>query len=156
VGPTEPYSDDADELIAVLRTRDSRIADLLATLKIRDARILELLATIDLDESRITDLLAQLARSDDRVSELLEVIDLRDSQLVELAVEVEGLMASQEFRSIIEQAKGVIMSTMQCSADAAFAILVAQSSSQNRKVREIAVEIAALQDRRAPDRESGT
>jgi hypothetical protein len=151
VGSREPYSDDAGELLAVLRTRDSRIADLLTTLKIRDARILELLATIDLEESRITDLLSRLARTDDRVSELLEVIDLRDEQIVSLAVEIEGLLASQEFRGVIEQAKGVIMSTMQCSADAAFAILVAQSSSQNRKVRDIAMEIAALQDRKAPE-----
>jgi AmiR/NasT family two-component response regulator len=116
-------------------------------LEVRDARILELLAEADLEDSRVADLLSRLARSDDRVNELLEVVDVRDAQIVALAVEVEGLLASQEFRGVIEQAKGVIMSTMQCSADAAFAILVAQSSAENRKLRDIAIELAALQDR---------
>jgi len=39
------------------------------------------------------------------------------------------------------------MHTLRCGPDAAFAVLVAQSQSENRKLREIAGEIA---DRQAP------
>jgi GAF domain-containing protein len=50
-------------------------------------------------------------------------------------------------RALIEQAKGVIMTTTRCDAEAAFKILVEQSQSENRKVREIAEEIVARQSR---------
>lgn len=45
-------------------------------------------------------------------------------------------------RDVIGQAKGVIMDTMGCGPDEAFAILVKQSQSENRKLVEIAAEIA--------------
>jgi hypothetical protein len=57
---------------------------------------------------------------------------------------------------VIEQAKGVIMSSLGCSDDAAFAVLVQQSQFQNRKLWEIAEELVAVQDRSsgtAPDQE---
>jgi AmiR/NasT family two-component response regulator len=74
---------------------------------------------------------------------------VRDERLAELVREVEQLHAAREHQAVIEQAKGVIMSTMQCNADAAFAVLVAQSQTQNRKLRDIAAELVALQDRTA-------
>jgi hypothetical protein len=43
-----------------------------------------------------------------------------------------------EHRAVIEQAKGVLMATMGCRPDAAFAELAARSMNQNRKVRDIA------------------
>jgi AmiR/NasT family two-component response regulator len=52
-----------------------------------------------------------------------------------------------EHRAVIDQAKGVIMHTLHCGPDAAFAVLVAQSQAENRKVRDIAAEIAARQER---------
>jgi GAF domain-containing protein len=46
-------------------------------------------------------------------------------------------------RAVIEQAKGIIMSTMRCSADDAFDVLVQQSQRENRKLRDIAAEIVS-------------
>ena len=48
---------------------------------------------------------------------------------------------------MIEQAKGTIMAATGCSDEAAFAVLVAQSQAQNRKLREIAVEVMELKRR---------
>lgn len=53
------------------------------------------------------------------------------------------MTAALASRDVIGQAKGIIMSTMHCSADRAFELLVAQSQSENRKVTEIAAEVAA-------------
>jgi GAF domain-containing protein len=50
-------------------------------------------------------------------------------------------------RAVIEQAKGVIMTTTRCDADTAFKILVEQSQQENRKVREVAAEIVRQQSR---------
>ena len=69
-----------------------------------------------------------------------------DERLVSLANEVDGLEGKLEHRAAIEQAKGVIMHTFGCGTDAAFAVLVARSQSENRKLHDIAEEIAAAQD----------
>jgi GAF domain-containing protein len=53
----------------------------------------------------------------------------------------ENLEQAMKSRATIEQAKGVIMNTMGCDADAAIAILIEQSQRQNIKLREIADEI---------------
>lgn len=79
---------------------------------------------------------------------LLARIEKGDARIAGLVAEVDALHAAMDHRSIIEQAKGVIMSAMGCSADAAFAVLVAQSQDENRKIREIALELAERQDRR--------
>ncbi|HWJ62640.1 MAG TPA: GAF and ANTAR domain-containing protein [Acidimicrobiales bacterium] len=50
-------------------------------------------------------------------------------------------------RAIIEQAKGIIMSSMGCDADAAFQVLRQQSQAENRKLREIAQELVNQQHR---------
>jgi GAF domain-containing protein len=55
----------------------------------------------------------------------------------------EQLEVALSSRAEIEQAKGIIMSTMRCTADDAFDILVKQSQRENRKLREVAREIAA-------------
>lgn len=57
-----------------------------------------------------------------------------------------SLMADQlkhamEYRGVIEQAKGILMAQGRCGPMEAFDILVSASQNQNRKVREIAVEI---------------
>lgn len=75
------------------------------------------------------------------------LVRLQDEQIAALVAEIDGLKTAMRSRAVIDQAKGVIMSTMGCSADAAFAVLVQQSSSQNRKLAEIAAELAGLQDR---------
>ena len=76
-----------------------------------------------------------------------QILDLRDAEIRALVAEIDGLHAAMESRAIIEQAKGVIMGGLHCSADAAFAVLVAQSQAQNRKLREVAEELVRLQDR---------
>ena len=47
-----------------------------------------------------------------------------------------------ETRDIIGQAKGIIMAAMSCSADQAFHLLRQQSQHENRKLVEVAIEIA--------------
>jgi GAF domain-containing protein len=61
------------------------------------------------------------------------------------AAQLEEALAN---RAVIDQAKGIIMSTMRCDADEAFAMLVKQSQQQNRKLREVATEITTLASRR--------
>lgn len=50
-------------------------------------------------------------------------------------------------RAVIEQAKGVLMATTGCDAEAAFELLRTQSQTENRKLREIAAELVAQQGR---------
>jgi transcriptional regulator with GAF, ATPase, and Fis domain len=64
-----------------------------------------------------------------------------------VAREATGLAKAIESRSVIEQAKGVIMATTACSADEAFHLLREQSQLENRKLREIAQEIVERQRR---------
>ena len=60
----------------------------------------------------------------------------------------EQLDQAMQSRAGIEQAKGIIISTMRCDADEAFDILVKQSQQQNRKLHEIASEIVQNASRR--------
>lgn len=62
----------------------------------------------------------------------------------DLAKQLEEALLS---RAEIEQAKGIIMATMHCSAQEAFEVLVAQSQTENRKLRDVASELAAAQRR---------
>ena len=60
----------------------------------------------------------------------------------ELAAEVAHLKLAIEHRDVIGQAKGVLMARERCSADAAFSILRMASQRENRKLYEIARELA--------------
>jgi AmiR/NasT family two-component response regulator len=71
---------------------------------------------------------------------------VHDEGIAQLVAKVENLHRAREHAAVIEQAKGVIMATLHCGPDAAFAVLVAQSQNENRKVHQIATEIAAAQD----------
>ena len=51
------------------------------------------------------------------------------------------LRAAMENRAEIEQAKGIIIGSMGCTADEAFDILVKQSQHENRKLRDVAIEL---------------
>ena len=70
-----------------------------------------------------------------------------DDRVAALEVELANLRIALEQRAVIEQAKGVIMGSLHCGPDAAFRVLVAQSQSENRKLRDVAAEITARQDR---------
>jgi GAF domain-containing protein len=58
------------------------------------------------------------------------------------------LRKAMESRAVIEQAKGVIMGQSRCSAEEAFDVLVRASQRENRKLRDIALEI--VERRSAP------
>ncbi len=63
--------------------------------------------------------------------------------------ETEHLARALESRGIIERAKGILMEREKCSADEAFQMLVRASQSLNRKLREVAEEVA--EDAEGPD-----
>jgi hypothetical protein len=69
-----------------------------------------------------------------------------------VALQTENLQLKQalEARAMIEQAKGMLMARNGCSADRAFELLVAMSQAEQRKVRDIAVEIVAAGRLEAP------
>jgi hypothetical protein len=58
--------------------------------------------------------------------------------------EVAGLIKAMESRSIIEQAKGIVMATGGVSADDAFAFLVVSSQQRNVKLARLAQELVDL------------
>ena len=58
--------------------------------------------------------------------------------VAELAEQLQEAMTS---RAVIEQAKGVLVATSQCSPERAFEMMVKASQRENRKLREIAAEI---------------
>jgi AmiR/NasT family two-component response regulator len=53
----------------------------------------------------------------------------------------EGLQKAMEFRSVIEQAQGVLIERYKLTADQAFRMLVDASMDSNRKVRDVAVHL---------------
>jgi hypothetical protein len=73
--------------------------------------------------------------------------EVAEHEMNRLRTEVDQLRIALESRAVIEQAKGIVMATVRCDADAAFALLVEQSQHQNRKLRDIARELAATQSR---------
>lgn len=87
----------------------------------------------------------------ERIDRLEAEALLKDAQIADLIHEVEGLLAAREHAAVINQAKGVVMSTMHCSADAAFAVLVAASQRENVKLFTIAERIAAAQTQPSSD-----
>jgi len=58
--------------------------------------------------------------------------------------EIEGLRRALESRSVIEQAKGVVMSLYRVDADGAFAVLRRASSQLNVKLRVVSATLLAL------------
>ncbi len=68
---------------------------------------------------------------------------------VAAAQEIDHLKAGMDGRTIIGQAQGILMERFDLDADRAFAVLTRISSHANRKLRDIAHEIA--ETRRLPD-----
>lgn len=88
--------------------------------------------------------------------DLQDLINLKDEEIQALMAEVNDLNLlvghlerAIENRSVIEQAKGIIMAAAGCCSDAAFAVLVAQSQAQNVKVRTLAEELVRRQNRKS-------
>jgi len=61
-----------------------------------------------------------------------------------------NLEVALEARAPIEQAKGILMAQLGCDPDEAFEILRSASQKQNRKVRELAIEMVAGVNRPTP------
>jgi len=59
-----------------------------------------------------------------------------------------NLTAAIEHRGVIEQAKGIVMAAERCSPDEAFAFLRRMSQQQNRKLRDIAIDVVESARRR--------
>jgi GAF domain-containing protein len=55
-----------------------------------------------------------------------------------------GLSEAMEHRAVIEQAKGILMGSQGCDADAAFRLLVRASQRENVKLREVARRLVAV------------
>jgi hypothetical protein len=54
---------------------------------------------------------------------------------------VENLRTALHSRAVIDQAKGILMAVRQIGADEAFTLLVEQSQRENRKLRDLAVQL---------------
>ncbi len=59
-----------------------------------------------------------------------------------------NLTAAMEHRGVIEQAKGIVMAANRCSPDEAFNLLRERSQAENRKLRDIAMELVDEVQRR--------
>ena len=59
----------------------------------------------------------------------------------------EHLQQALASREVIDLAKGIVMNVMGCGPDEAFEVLVKQSQQENRKLRDVAAEIAARAQR---------
>ena len=57
--------------------------------------------------------------------------------------EAANLAKAMEHRAVIEQAKGILMGQQRCSADEAFDLLRRASQRENRKLRDIALDLVA-------------
>jgi hypothetical protein len=64
-----------------------------------------------------------------------------DADVDALREQVVHLQRLIETRSTIEQAKGIVMASMNCDADTAFAVLVRQSQHENRKLSAVARDL---------------
>jgi AmiR/NasT family two-component response regulator len=80
-----------------------------------------------------------IAESERRDQLHISELERRDQLHVD---EMALIAAAIESRDTIGQAKGVIMVTMGCTADDAFQLLKAQSQHENRKLVDVAAEIA--------------
>jgi AmiR/NasT family two-component response regulator len=92
-----------------------------------------------------------LAETSHERAERLEAEMLaKDEQIAALTRELEGLTAKAEHAAVIEQAKGVLMHTLRCDPDAAFAALVEESQKRNVKLWRVASDLVAEQGREKP------
>jgi two-component system, response regulator / RNA-binding antiterminator len=67
----------------------------------------------------------------------------QNSDLASAHLEISQLRTAMETRSVIDQAKGILMAVHGCSADKAFQLLSTASQRDNRKLNEIAASIVA-------------
>jgi len=82
-------------------------------------------------------------------------VDLTDARRAETQRDVdEALVAIAQTRSIIDQAKGMVMLGMGCDADAAFGVLRKYSSHKNVKLNELARRLVTAVESRIVSEEN--
>jgi len=72
------------------------------------------------------------------------------ARLHRLERHIAGIEAAMQSRSVIEQAKGILMARLAYDADTAFQQLVHRSQEDNRKLRDVATELAAATAKEGP------
>jgi hypothetical protein len=127
-----------------------RIEGLEADARRREGHIADLEVEAEHLQRQIDGLEVDALGRHDEIAKLAADALAGDVRNAELAAEIDGLHQAMGHRAAIEQAKGVIMGAMGCGPEAAFAVLVKQSQDQNRKLWEIAVELAGAQERQPP------
>ena len=118
--------------------------------QLRDAEQRHTAAARRADEAHIADMerrdelhVAETSRRDE-----LHVDELRRRDEM-YASDTANLRQALESRDLIGQAKGIVMATMLCSADEAFAILRQQSQHENIKLVDVATEVVRRTTARA-------
>jgi transcriptional regulator with GAF, ATPase, and Fis domain len=76
-------------------------------------------------------------------------------RIAEEHTENANLRVALSSRSVIDQAIGILIAQQQCSVQEAFALLRQASQGRNIKLREVAAQIVASAQRRAPGRPGG-
>jgi transcriptional regulator with GAF, ATPase, and Fis domain len=94
---------------------------------------------------------ARAAQLADRAAGALAV----GMRLAEQSSENANLRVALSSRTVIDQAIGVLMAQQQCSTEDAFAILRKASQGRNIKLRDVAAQIVASVQRRAPGKPGG-
>lgn len=89
--------------------------------------------------------LARLKRSRELAADGVNAPGIK--RVLALEDELATVLRALESRSVIDQAKGVIIANMSCSSAEAFQVLVDQSQYENRKLRDVAEEVVRLASR---------
>ena len=76
-------------------------------------------------------------------------------RVAETHAENANLRIALSSRSVIDQALGILIAQQQCSVQEAFALLRQASQGRNVKLREVAAQIVASAQRRAPGKPGG-
>jgi AmiR/NasT family two-component response regulator len=106
-----------------------------------------LAAALQSDRNHTADLLRVEQLHEEELLALADVAAVEATRLKAALDDVENLKKALASRDVIGQAKGVIMAAMGCSADTAFELLSQTSQNENRKLVEVAREIAARAQR---------
>ena len=124
---------------------DTNRTDAILALRNEIQRLLA--AALASDQDLASVILQSQQLQDEEILALADQHNVDTENLAQLSSEVDQLKSALKTRDLIGQAKGVIIATMGCSADEAFALLVTQSQHEQRRVSDIAAEITAKAQR---------
>jgi soluble lytic murein transglycosylase-like protein len=86
------------------------------------------------------------ARDAQAVSSMVELLQAQTARLASMEMELEAAKRALHERKIIERAKGVLMSRMGLSEEAAFRALQKTAMDQNRRLLDVAEATLSLPD----------